>query len=475
MKTFAAPTTLIRMPSRGSRWASLSWPAVWTGSLLAASVGGAIMVLEPGRAKYLLAPPLLVLALSTPPAAFLGGWLLIAPLLQGASSGGNYGHLWYRVLYLIPPLIVLLRMLAGTTRPRRVWLVDVVPALYFGYLVVSTHLFPSSFSSPALITYRSLYITVGVGVVAYYAVAFLGPAPRLTETVTASLLWGGAVAAALGIADGVTKWNIWHNIVANGNIYRAVSTFSNPAEFGTFVGMSAAFAASVLLFGGPARLRLPARLVLLLAAPALFLTYTRGPLLATVAVVAPLAVIARRARVAAILACALVAVLLFGSWGRITSSATYKDRLGVSTVRPRVVMSDVALTLFDRSPILGEGYGTFDRVKLTLPEAPGNAEIVATTTSHNTFLTVLAETGGVGLAFIVLPWIVLSWCAIREALRGTVPLWPVAACTGAIVIYAVSAVTFDTRFFSFLTALPWVAIALERRLLAQRTKLAAQA
>jgi O-antigen ligase len=357
-------------------------------------------------------------------------------------------------------------MAMGSVRIRHLWAIDAVPALYLGYVLVSVLLLPSEFTAKSA-TLTSVYNSLGLGIAGYYITAFSKTSRRFPQRVAASVLWGGVVVAALALVDGLTGWNPWHQVVANGDIRRAVSTFPSPFELGAYLGAGAAFAVAILLFHGPRSLRLPSVLLLVLAIPALYFTYTRGPVLAIVAVSVLMALIGNRVRWPSVLVLAAVGVLLFASWGRLTSSTLYKDRLGVSTVTPRVVMTDVALDLFQKRPVFGQGYATFDQVKLTLPIPPKDLYIVQTTTSHNTFLTVLAESGVVGLALLVLPWVVIGWRAVAAGRRGLVDQWIVGGCVGAAATYAIGAATYDSRFFPLLPALLWIALGLARKALAE--------
>jgi O-antigen ligase len=167
---------------------------------------------------------------------------------------------------------------------------------------------------------------------------------------------------------------------------------------------------------------------------------------------------------------ATVGILLFASWGRFTSSAVYEERLGVDTAKPRAVLTDVAFDLFRQRPLFGQGYGTFDQVKLTLPIQANQAEIVKTTTSHDTFLTVLAELGAFGLALLVLPWLVIGWRAVTAGWSGAVEPWIVAGCVGAAATYAIGAVTYDARFFPLISAIPWITLGLVRKTLGEHPR-----
>jgi len=85
-------------------------------------------------------------------------------------------------------------------------------------------------------------------------------------------------------------------------------------------------------------------------------------------------------------------------------------------------------------------------------------------TSHDSFLTILVETGVVGLLIYLAPWGVLlsrSFAAVRAP---TPDRWLLLVALALPIVYALSAATFDMRFFSYVQVLPWLALGLARRL-----------
>lgn len=414
--------------------------------------------------------PCLVLPLTVPPEKLFAGWLFVAPFVAGASAGPHHGHAFFKYLFLVPPLILLARMAMGEIQRPRLWMIDVLPALYLGYILVRARLLPSDLAG-AESSLRAIYTTVGIGTFAYYFTAFGKTSNRLPSAVAKTLLSGGVVIAALAVVDGSTGWNLWHNDVTGGDqVRRAVATFTSPEALGAYLGAGVAFAVAILLWHGPRSLRGPALLLIGLSIPALYLTYTRGPIIAIAAVVVSMTVVANRARWPSLLVFATVGILLFASWSQISSRRVYQQRLGVTTtVDSRVVLSDVALDLFRRQPLFGQGYNTFDKAKLTVA-VPGTADtaIVQNLTSHDTFLTVLAESGAIGLALLVLPWVVIGWRAVAAGQRGLLEPWIVGGCVGTVAAFAIGSVTYDSRFFPYTSALPWVALGLVRKLLAER-------
>jgi O-antigen ligase len=420
---------------------------------------------NPPVVKLLLLLPALVFALSVPLERLFAGWLFCAAFVQGASGGEHQGHAFYKYVYLLPPLVLLARMAMGDVRRRHFWAVDAVPALYLVYVFIQARLNASEFTgSDAGI--RAIYSAVGIAVVGYYLAAFGTTSDRFPVAAAKALLWAGIIVASISLVDAATAWNVWNidEVGTGTTVRRVVSTFTSPGALGAFLGSTVVLAVAVLAWNGPRALRVPAILSIVLSVPAMFFTYSRGPVLGAAVVVVVLVLVANRARWPSVLVMVTVATLLFAAWGHISSSAVYQERLGVTeTVNTRDEIQRVSLDLFRQKPVFGWGYNTFDKAKLTVSSRDPRFDML---TSHDTFLTVLVELGVVGLALVLIPWIVLGWRAIAAAWRGEAERWIIAACIGLVAAYALGALTYDARFFSLVTALPWIALGIARNLLA---------
>jgi O-antigen ligase len=404
-----------------------------------------------------------VLALSVSPEKVFIGWLFCAPFVQGASAGPHHGHAFYKFLFLTPPMIVLARAALGEVRIRRLWVIDAVPALYVGYILIRVYFFPTDLTGDEA-SMRALYAGAGISMIAYYFTAFGRTRERFPIALVTALLWPGVVIAMLALIDAAIGWNLWDTTIGgHSEVRRIAATFSNPAALGTYLGAGVAFALAVLFWRGPKPLRLPAALLICLSIPALYVTYTRGPILGIAVVAAGMALLANRARWPSLLLLAGVTVLLLASWSHISSSSIYQERLGVtSTVTTREAIQSESLNLFSKKPLFGWGYNTFDNARLTLPTRDPR---IQSETSHDTYLTVLVELGVTGLVLLVLPWIVISWRAVRAARENAGERWILAGCVGAAISYWIGALSFDARFFSLISALPWLTLGLARRTL----------
>ncbi len=146
----------------------LLYPAAAALGLLAAY--GVLM--NPPFLKFLLLFPALIFAVAISPERLFVGWLFFAPFVQGASSGHAHGHVFFKFLFFVPPLILVARMATGTLRHRlHVSLIDVLPAVYLAYILVRVALFPTDLSGKEA-SLRGIYGVVGIGIISYYFVAF---------------------------------------------------------------------------------------------------------------------------------------------------------------------------------------------------------------------------------------------------------------------------------------------------------------
>jgi O-antigen ligase len=391
------------------------------------------------------------------------GWLALAPLLPGAAEASALGHLAALALYVAPPLAFALWTLTGSIPVRPPRLLDALPLLYLLYLLVSLQLSTAASSSSV----NGLYKTVGIGIILYYFFAFGPIGPLSWEKITAFVLILSAVEALMSVVDGLAGWNLWHETGWRQGMPRAVATLQNPAVLGALLGMGIVLALAVLVWGGPERLRPLAIATLVLGVPGILVTYTRAPILATVVI--GVVILASRAQTRVIGICSLIvaAVVIAASWGRITESTVYQQRVtNESNVEGRLLLQDWSLKLAGERPLFGWGYGSFDRVKNSARLSSGSfPESFGTDyTSHNTYLTTLVESGGVGLALLLLPFLVITWRAFKMTLARPESRWFLVGAISAITVYVIDANTLDMRFFSFVPALPWLFLGLLRRM-----------
>ena len=142
-----------------------------------------------------------------------------------------------------------------------------------------------------------------------------------------------------------------------------MATLGSPAALGTFIGMGVVLAVSILVWNGPSR-----------NSPTRRRDHRRGlarPLLHVYAGSDPRD--DRRPHLSSSPAervpgssgspfSSWIAVVI-GSWGRITSSSVYQNRIAkANTVQIRAELERWSLKLAEERPLFGWGYGSFDRV-----------------------------------------------------------------------------------------------------------------
>ncbi len=436
-------------------------------SLIAADAFG-------GGSRMALVPVLLVCAaagflviLNTPPERVFLFWFCVAPFLQSSARLSSVGHVLGQVLYEIPPLFFVL--LAGIARGERIrsTLVDTFPVAFLVYVVTSL-LLTRQPPSPSI---RGVLTTVGFGAAAYYFCAF-GPLTRgLAERLTRIVLWTSLVLAGMALVEAVTGWNLWHDTTwHNISPARVVATLDNPAVLGMYLAIGFDVALVVLFWQGPTHLRRLAAATTIVTPPAIFFTYTRGPILALLLVTAPLVLLRSTIRTRSWLVVLVGVLALALAWSSLSTSQVYQRRVAnSSTVQTRVVLQNWSLELAKRKPILGWGYGSFDRIKNSATDLAATAKqekLGQGSTSHDTFLTILVELGAVGMLLYLGPFLVIGRRLLAFVIAPGPDRWWGLVCLVVPGVYLVSAATFDMRFFSFAWALPWVALGLGRRLTA---------
>jgi O-antigen ligase len=120
--------------------------------------------------------------------------------------------------------------------------------------------------------------------------------------------------------------------------------------------------------------------------------------------------------------------------------------------------------MFADSPFVGQGFGMYDVKARDYAVGYGQvgAAVAVGDTSHNSFLTILAELGAIGF----LLYGAAIYAGVRKgvaALRGKIPgvdRLKVVALGAGLVSYVVSANLIDMRFFSFAISLFWFNVGL---------------
>lgn len=390
-------------------------------------------------------------------------WLALAPFFQGVARTDAGGRLGYRLLYLAPPLLLVLWSLRGEEiRWRKA---DCAPAAFLLLAAASLVWHGASRTSGTGDLLRQLYANAGVGVIAYY---YIVRARRFDVTIVLqTLMMSGVIVALMALIEAFTGWNLWHyEVWQQVDVGRAVGPLANPVVLGTFVGASVVIAVAALVSGGATTqgVRRIAITTIVVGLPAVFVTYTRASVIAVIFVAGLILVSRPQTRLLAVVATGIACVGIFASWDSIVSSSVYSVRVENRTnIQARQVLAQWSFNLGRERPLFGWGYGHFDDVKngSAFSSAGLPADFGYRNTSHNTFLTVFVELGSLGIALLLWPWL----SVLRRIFHGFPTLsWQQLACVSVICIFAINASTIDMRFFSIVPATAWIALGMLRRL-----------
>ena len=433
------------------------------GIAIAVTRGGTALLAVLGLAALAVA----AVAVSLKPEHLFLFWLFAAPFVQDLGTG-RLQHLLRIGLYSAPPLLFLAWSMLQR-RAVRGSLVDLLPAAYVAYVVGSALVAGVNTSA------TQVFGVVVTGAIVYYFSAFCSLDEGIERRLAAVVLLTSVVVSLVVVAGNLTGQSFGYSADRSANAERASGTFGSPGLLGTFVGVGFAVALAVLVWGGPKSLRRLALASFLVGLPALFLTLTRGPLIAAGAVGLLILLSRARSRWPAVLGGIVVALVVGGLWGSIISTSLYKNRFSnQSNVQERVILTRWSFELAGRKPILGWGYGSFDKVKnaasLSTAGSPIPFSVAIYYTSHNTFLTILVELGGVGILLLLVPWLVVARSSLRLFARRPSSAWLVVGLLGALGVWVINAGTFDMRFFSLAWVLPWLAVGFLRRMVLDHTQ-----
>jgi O-antigen ligase len=444
---------------------------VYLGAAVMSVAGGMLVARNPAAIALVLIAVIalagLAVLLSPPPAVVFLGWLALAPIFADSAQASALGRAGIWALYITPAVllgaITIARARAGTI----VSFVDFLPAAYVAYLLGSLAFTSTALQADPLGTSRVVFLTVVLGPLFYYFLT-IGPGAALPgEKVLLILIAGAALQGVLALVELATHWNLWGFTVwqeAAGPA-RAVSTLANPGILGMFLGVGIVLALAVLTWGGPRSLRRLSMLMLIVGVPGLIATLTRGPILAT-AVAAVFVLVLGHKRLLGVAVIASTVIVIMAVWPSIRATTVYQERgADAETVRVRAGLQDWSLQLAAQKPVFGWGYGSFDRVKNTSGlTAAGGVSIrsLLETTSHNSYLTILVETGVIGLLLYALPFLTLASLAVARVRARSPDGWVIVGTLASLFVIALSGVTLDLRFFSFAQALPWILLAILR-------------
>lgn len=242
-----------------------------------------------------------------------------------------------------------------------------------------------------------------VAAAAFFAVLTVGRSPSDLTVVVGGALLGLLAAGAHGLLQHLTGTGTEYSVVAGGEVEQRVQgAFGHPNEFGGYLALLIPLAVGVLFSSRfSARFRALAAAAFAVALPALFFTYSRGPVAALAAGMLLWAAL-RRPRLAVAVGLGVAVVALF----LIPSALGERFAEGGSDVTLRSDIWRAAIVIYSDHPVTGVGPNNFADAYAGLPsELPGGVQrrllhreqVLVPPFAENLYLHVLAEEGIVGL------------------------------------------------------------------------------
>src|SRR5581483_10288496 len=401
---------LLGARGRGNRIAGLGFAVFGTIFLIASlapdrpaelgAAGGAAVVLGPALALLFRREPWLI--------AY--GTLAFIPIRVGF-----LGHQLLVPLYVVAlgaAVLLAWQLVGGDERARELGVASKPLACFVGWIGIS--LAWSEDVHEGAIEVLAFYIP--------FAILALAIARLPRSSLRLRLLGGELAAMALGFAVfGLYQYetrNVFQNPkVITSNAYAAFfrvnSVFWDPSVYGRFLVVALIPAVVLIVRGRSARAALAGAAFALVAWLGLLISFSQSSFAALLVGVIGVAAVAWRWRaVGAVLAAAAVLAGLAASEPRVRHALVHHTSSGLNSAtsgRASLVANGIRIAI--AHPAAGVGVGGFKRAYAKRVHLKGKEP--KTAASHNTPVTVAAESGVVGLALFA--WLLLALC--RDAFR----------------------------------------------------------
>jgi O-antigen ligase len=392
------------------RWARIGGLAVWAAGVLLV----ALYLAPSGHHRVLAAAAVLGILVAIGLAWLFHRWpwllalasLACVPARIPVHVGGTKANLLVPLYVVIAGAVLLLayELVRGDTRARELGPVAWPLAAFVAWTGLT--LLWSGDVRQGAIAVLFFYLPFGV-----LAVCLARPPwdARWLVALCVQLVAMAVVFAAIGVYQWATRDVFWNPKVIVGNVYapffRVNSVFYDPSVYGRFLVVAIVPCLVLMLRSRDARVAWAAAASIAAVWLGLLFSFSQSSFASLAAAVLVLAAIAWRWRAAA--AVGLVAVVVVGAGvaaPRIRSSIVHHSHVGLNHAtsgRSRLVVNGVKLAV--HHPLAGVGIGDFKRAYAKQVGLRGREPRSAA--SHDTPVTVAAETGIPGLAL-------LAWLAV---------------------------------------------------------------
>lgn len=420
-------------------------------ALLGLAVGAAAGIGELEASVALaLAIPLAIIVVTYPWSAVVV-WFGVMPFLVVTDSASVSAGVWAVHRMLVPGAIVVLltyRML-GLSRSRfRVSTVDVFVVCFLVLAYINIFALSNNPFRMSVALYDNLVVPIGV----FWLVRLSDPGSaelrRLVPVILAIAVVQVGVGVLSWVAPGVLP-GAWLGRAGE----RTIGTLGGPGPY----SVTLVFGALVSVHAATATRLVWVRSILLLVAAAalvgVLLSLSRGSWLGAGAAVIGLFFLSPRLIFPTLAAGALAAVILAA--GPLSGQfAILDDRLGdADTAASRLITNNAAVRMISMEPVLGFGYGNFERFDeafkervADIPVQPGSA--------HHAYLALAAENGIPALVLYLLP---AGWLLMRTVqLRRWMPAEPLFNRNLVVILWlALLSQFLISNFMDMLHSSPW--------------------
>jgi len=360
----------------------------------------------------LLAVPVTIGLNRYPLTAFMV-WVIFLPIVPPADYARYLYWIFHRSLIPLALIINLVsRMLQLKKHPPfKPGLPDISMGLYLIFAIFSVLFNSDSLVSQTHLQIYEIYDRTFVAFCAYWLVRLTQPndndMARIFPIMLFMLLFESIIGLVLWFdPSAITIWSGGRNNLIG---LRGVGTFGGPGPYAAALMVFSLFVMQYAITKATGYKRLLYLTAVMLGLVCILLSFSRGSWLAAIIVVAILwylypYVVNRMIGFMLILMTVLLSTVLQGElqyvFERLSNNRSAESRL---------VLANAGQQMFLERPIFGWGFGTYDTHDWKFITRVGDAVPtqfeIKDGTSHNTYLTMLAETGLIGTLFYMYPFI----------------------------------------------------------------------
>jgi len=386
-------------------------------------------------------------------------WFLISPYFQTTPTAIGRYFFWMVHRAMMPVALVLSVVTIWIHRRERrfprLTPAELAMFLYMALAVLSILLNPFNFTGRLY----HLYDRVWIPFLAYLLIRYAQPQRRDFGRFLPILIVTLLVESVVGLMSWFVPSALppeWLGLQGA----RTTGTLANPAVYTNTLIFSMVFLIHYAIHGHSAMARQGLLLLFGLGVVMIMLSFSRGSWLGCTLVLLGLLVLYPRVMLRLLLGTSVIMVIL-GSGLLSSQMAFASERLeDRHTTDARIVEAYAALRMLAARPLLGWGYDSFDRYDRQFVRRVAGIAVRKDDTSHNTYLTILAEMGGMGFILYVFPLLWWLYQSIRHfsrlprgepwGRRFLLVLWL------AVLHYRVTTSFMDMRFFPFGSTLFWM-------------------